>query len=53
MGERADHGLNFFEELKAKGEGDRADSARAVLQRDWVDAEPEFRSSVAGLVLGR
>jgi hypothetical protein len=32
--------------------GDRADSARAVLQRDWVDAEPEFRRSVAEVVLG-
>ena len=33
--------------------GDRADSARAVLRRDWVEAEPEFRRSVAEVVLGR
>ena len=33
--------------------GERADSARAVLQRDWVDAEPEFRSRVVERVVGR
>ena len=31
--------------------GARADSARAALRHDWADAEPEFRTQVAGPVL--
>ncbi len=32
--------------------GERADSARAVLRGDWVDAEPAFQSRVVERVLG-